>query len=57
MIENPRDRREMGPEARKRVSRYSPESVERKWLELVDDAINPAASYPLAPVKKLVRYY
>lgn len=57
MIESPQDRRRMGPEARKRVSKYSPESVERKWLELVDDAINPATEYPLAPVKKLVRYY
>ena len=58
MIENPVEELErLGEAARKTIEEYSPESVEKKWLELIDSILNPAASYPLLPVKELVKIY
>lgn len=57
LIENPALRETLGNSARQTISRYTPESFERKWMDLIESALTPAPAHPLASVGRLTKLF
>ena len=57
LIEDPGLRKKLGTKARESISKYSPELVERKWMDLIEAALTPLPSHGLVPAGKLAKLY
>ncbi len=57
LMEDSNLREKLGSKARESISRYSPQQVERKWMELIEAALTPPPAHSLVPAGKLAKLF